>query len=217
MSAKWLHWNYISRRTNCGSLPQIRSSRRSDPAVYDKADAPGYDPPVIPKIIPDDLELRPMMTAGMRITNFPRLDKGVQLVLPVLQPHSHVGITPGAPKEVKVIAEPLTLIESCNRAVQSVTALKDDGCVGLRRDWFGHRIEEILLHLADLEGGIECNWEWLGTYHLRGSMERARTPRDGETKGSEQDSHDASIKREEGISVNFPRVPYSCTCSCSCS
>jgi hypothetical protein len=38
-------------------------------------------------------------------------------------------------------------------------------------------------------------------------MERARTASDGETKGSEQDSHNASIKREEGIGVNFPRVP----------
>ena len=148
-----------------------------------------------------------MMSEGVRITNFPRLDESVQFLLPILELHPHISVAPGSPENVKIGAETLVLIEGRDGAVHSVAAFESDGGIGLRGDRLGHRIEKILLHFSDLEVGVERDGQGLQIFHLRGAMDRAGASGEGETKGSQQDSHDASMKGELSSGVNFPRVP----------
>ena len=147
-----------------------------------------------------------MMTAPLRITNFPRLDESVQFFLPILEAHAHVGVAPGPPEEVEIVAEPLALIERGDRPKHPVTAFKSDGGVDLRCDRFGRGIEKILPCLAELEVRVERDGQRLGTFHLGRLVNCPGAGGEGETGGSQQDSHDASIKRDEGIGVNFPSV-----------
>ena len=98
--------------------------RRHNSTIDDQAYPPGNDPAVVKEIVADDRELRLIMAAGVRITSFARLDEGVQLFLPILEPHPHLGVTVGPPKELEIIAESLALIERGDRAVEPVTAFK---------------------------------------------------------------------------------------------
>ena len=177
--------------------------RRHNPATDDQTDSPGYDPAVVEEIVADDRELRLMMAAGVRITSFACLDEGVQFLLPILEPHPHLGVTLGPPKEVEVIAETLALIERRDRPVEPVTAFKSDRRIDRAVELFRRRIEKILLRLAQFEIRVERDGERRRIFHLVGFRARSGAGGESETKGSQQqDSHDASIKGEEGIGVN---------------
>ncbi len=147
-----------------------------------------------------------MMTARMRIMNFARLDEGMQFFLPILKSHPHIGVAPRPPKEVEVIAETLVLIEGCDCSVHPVAAFKSDRRIGLAGEWFGYRIEKILLRLEQLELPVERNGQRLGIFHLIRLGNRPGARGESETKESQQDSHHASIKREERAGVNRARA-----------
>ena len=192
-------------RALCGaSLPQIRSSRGHDSAVYDERGAPRNHPAIVEKIVSDDGEFGLVMTASMRITNFARLHKGVQLFLPVLEPHRDLGRASRHPKEVEIITIALVLIESGDGAKESIGPFESDRGIDLPAEAGPGRIEEILLGLAKLEGGIERNRQRLRFFDLVRLRARGGTAGEEEAKKSRRNSHDASIKREERSGVNFP-------------
>jgi hypothetical protein len=130
------------------------------------------------------------------------LDESVQFFLPIFEPHAHVRGTPGLPKEIKIIPKTLMLIERRDRAIHPIAALEADRRVNLTADRPRRGIEEILPHLAKLEVLIERDRQWLRLLDLVWLGGRASTTRESETKDGQQDSHDASIKREERLGVN---------------
>ena len=134
--------------------------------------------------------------------NFTRLDEGMQFFLSILESHPHIGSSAGPPKEVEVSAETLALIKSRDRPVEPVTAFKRDRCIGLAAEWFSGRIEKILLGLEQFEIRIERHRQRLGILHLVRLGNRSGARGECETKAGQQNSHHASIKREERTGVN---------------
>jgi hypothetical protein len=63
-------------------------------------------------------------------------------------------------------------------------------------------IEEILQDLAKREVLVERDRQWLRLLDLVGLGRRASATREKETKDGQEDSHDASIKREVRLGVN---------------
>jgi len=56
--------------------------------------------------------------------NFLRLNKGVQLLLPVLEAYSEICRSFGAPKEIEIVTKTLMLIESSHRAEEAILSFK---------------------------------------------------------------------------------------------
>ena len=184
------------------SFPKIRSSRGHNPAAHDERCAPGDHPAIVEKIVPDNRELRLVLAVCMGIGNFAGLDESVQFFLAIFEPHTHVSGAPGVPKEIKIIPKTLMLIERGDRAIHAVAALEADRRVDLTAEWLRRGIEKILYDLAKLEVLVERDGQRLRFLDLVGSRRRASATRENETKDGQQDSHDASIKREVRLGVN---------------
>ena len=142
------------------------------------------------------------MATRAEVGNLTGLDQGVQFFLAIFEPHTHVSGAPGMPKEIKIIPKTLTLIERGERAIHAVAALEADCRVDLTAEWLRLGIEEILQDFAKLEVLVERDGQWLRLLDLVGLGRRASATRENETKDGQQDSHDASIKREVCLGVN---------------
>jgi len=145
------------------------------------------------------------MAEPMRITNFARLDEGVQLFLPIFEPHRDVRGASRYPKEIEIIAIPLVLIEGGDGAKHAVGPFESDRGIDLPAEVGRGRIEEILLRLAKLEGRIERDWQRLRFLDLVRRWAGGCAAGEEKAKKGRRDSHDASIKREERSGVNFRR------------
>jgi hypothetical protein len=183
------------------SFPKIRSSRGHNPAVHDKRCAPGDYPAIVEKIVADNRKLRLVVATRAGIGDLAGLDESVQIFLAIFEPHAHISGAPGLPKEVKIIPKTLMLIERGDRAIHAVAALEADRRVDLT-DRLRLGIEEILQDLAKLEVLVERDRQWLRFLDLVGLGRRAGATREKQTKDGQEDSHDASIKREVRLGVN---------------
>ena len=106
------------------------------------------------------------------------------------------------PKEIKIISKTLMLIERGDRAIHTVAALEADRRVDLTAEWLRRGIEKILYDLAKHEVLVERDGQRLRFLDLVGLRRRASATRENKTKDGQQDSHDASIKREVRLGVN---------------
>jgi len=142
------------------------------------------------------------MATRAGVEDLASLDESVQFFLAIFEPQTHVSRATGLPKESKIIAKTLMLIEGGDRAIHAVAALEADRCVYLTAERLRQGIEEILQDFAKLEGLVERDGQWLRLLDLVRLGWRASATRENETKDSQQDSHDASIKREVCPGVN---------------
>ena len=192
----------LNKRARRVSFPKIRLSCGHNPAVYDEHCAPGDHPAIVKKIIADNRKLRLVMATRVGIGNLTGLDESVQIFLAIFEPHTHVSCAPGSPKEVKIIPKTLMLIERGDRAIHAVPAFEADRRVNLTADWLRLGIEEILQDFAKLEVLVERDGQRLRLLDLVGLGRRDSTTCENETEDGQQDSHDASIKREVRLGVN---------------
>ena len=192
----------LNKRAGRVSFPKIRSPRGHNPAVHNESCAPGDHPAIVEKIVADNRKLRFVMATRAGIGDLTGLDEGVQIFLAIFEPHTHVSRAPGLPKEIKIIPKTLMLIERGDRAIHAVPAFEADRRVDLTADRLRLGIEEILQDLAKLEVFVEHDGQWLRLLDLVGLGRRASAIRENETKDGQQDSHDASIKREVRLGVN---------------
>jgi hypothetical protein len=192
----------LTKRARHVSFPKIRSSRGHNPAVHDERCAPGDHPAIVEKIVADNRKLRLVMATRVGIGDLAGLDESVQIFLAIFEPHTHVSSAPGLPKEIKIIPKTLMLIERGDRAIHAVAALEADRRVDLTAERLRRGIEEILQDFAKLEVLVERDGQWLRLLDLVGLGRRDSATRENETKDGQQDSHDASIKRELRLGVN---------------
>ena len=143
-----------------------------------------------------------MVTLCPAVFHLTGLDEGMELFLPILQSHPHVRRAVRDPEKVVIISKTLPLIEGSDGAKHPVVALEADGSIDLPGDPRGHGIEEILFHFSKLEVVLKRERERLRLCHLVGLGRRPGTTGKDETKGSQRDSHDACIKRDERLGVN---------------
>src|ERR1043166_8576181 len=65
-----------------------------------------------------------MSTVNIRIGNLLGLNKGVQLLLPVLEAHGEIGRPFGAPKEIEIVTKTLMLIEARDCAEHAILSFE---------------------------------------------------------------------------------------------
>lgn len=102
------------------SLPEIRLFLSDDVAVFDQQTTPRDDAAIVKKVVSDNREFRPMMSARVRITNLASLDKRAQKFLPIFQTGRDVGIALRSPVKIEIVSGSLSLIERSDSAEDAV-------------------------------------------------------------------------------------------------
>ena len=204
---KWNRSHCISNRraqrpAGFSLTPQIRAGQGDHSVIDNQERLPGRHPAVIGKIVTDDRELGLVMTFGLRVMHLARLNEGVQFLLSIFQAHPDIRIFGSSPEKIEIDAQAIAGVERGNRAVGSIISLKGDRGIGFCIELWGHRVEEILLCLPELEALVERDRQRGGIFDLVRLRRFRSTADQGEAKQSQTGFHERSIKREEDGSVN---------------
>ena len=103
---------------------------RDDVAVFDQQTTPRRNAAVAIKIIADNLKLRLVTTASVRVAHLARLNERPQIQLPVFEANRDIRIAFRPPEEVVILPETPAPIEIGDGAEHSVRTFKTKCFVG---------------------------------------------------------------------------------------